>query len=61
MAGICAGVALLAASGVTAHRTITHNYRSPWCPPHVVDTVEPLWAESTVIDDRTIGLVKDAN
>ena len=61
MAGICAGVALLAASGVTAHHTITHNYRSPWCPRDVSDTVAPLWTESSAIDDRTVGVVRDAN
>ena len=61
MAGICAGVAVLAASAVTAQHQITHNYRSPWCPDAIAHTVAPLWTTSMVIDDRTVGVVRDRN
>lgn len=58
---ICAGVALVAAAGVTAGRRITHNYRSPWAPSDVVEAVEHLWAGAAVENERTIGVVRDQN
>ena len=61
MGAICAGVALVAAAGVAADRRITHNYRSPWAPPEVVEAVGHLWAGAIVEDDRTVGMVRDGN
>lgn len=58
---ICAGVALVAAAGAAAGRRITHNYRSPWAPPEVVEAVGHLWAGAVVEDDRAVGVVRDGN
>ncbi len=43
LAGICAGVLILADAGLTAGRRITHNYRAPWAPPEIRDFVAHLW------------------
>lgn len=58
---ICAGVALVAAAGVAAGRRITHNYRSPWAPPELVDAVGHLWRDAVVEEDRKVGVVRDGN
>jgi putative intracellular protease/amidase len=59
VAGICAGVAVLAASGLTTGRHITHNYREPWAPPDVVTFVAHLWEGAVVEADVSIGVVRD--
>ena len=56
---ICAGVALVAAAGVAAGRKITHNYRSPWAPPELVEAVGHLWRDADVEQDRKLGVVRD--
>lgn len=61
VAGICAGVLLLAAAGVTEHRHITHNYRSPWCPASREAAVAHHWLETNVEEDRAVGVVRDGN
>jgi putative intracellular protease/amidase len=61
VAAICAGVALVAAAGVTMGRRITHNYRSPWAPPDLIRVVEHLWVGASVEEDRTVGVVRDRN
>jgi len=59
VAGICAGVLVMAASGVTAGRSITHNYRRPWAPPEIAEFVDRFWAGATVEPDPAIGVVVD--
>ncbi len=59
VAGICAGVAVLAASGLTTGRQITHNYREPWAPQDVVTFVAHLWEGAIVEADVSIGVVRD--
>ncbi len=59
VAGICAGVLVLAAAGVLTDRTITHNYRAPWAPPEVERFVERFWEGATVEPDTGRGVVVD--
>jgi putative intracellular protease/amidase len=61
VAAICAGVALVASAGLVAGRRITHNCRSPWAPPGLAETVEHLWTDALVEQDRTVGVVRDGN
>jgi putative intracellular protease/amidase len=61
VAAICAGVALVAAAGITTGRRITHIYRPPWAPPELVGAVEHLWAGAAVEGDSKIGVVRDGN
>lgn len=42
VAGICAGVLVLADAGILRGRHITHNYRSPWATTDVEAFVQPL-------------------
>lgn len=59
VAGICAGVLVMADAGLLAGRSITHNYRPPWAPAAVVDFVAPLFDGVHVEEDRTVGVVVD--
>lgn len=59
IAGICAGVLVLADAGVLASRHITHNYRSPWASEAIESFVAPLLDGTIVEDDRERGVVQD--
>lgn len=59
VAGICAGVLVMAAAGVLQGRSITHNYRPPWAPPEVVAFVERSWLGAMVEPDPAVGVVVD--
>ena len=61
VAGICAGVLVMASAGLLAGRSITHNYRSPWAPPEVVDFVADRWLGARVEADPEVGVVVDEN
>ncbi len=59
VAGICAGVLVMAAAGLTAGRSITHNYRQPWAGPEIARFVDRFWAGATVEPDPGVGVVVD--
>ncbi len=59
VAGICGGVLLLAAAGVTAGRHITHNYRRPFASEDIEAFVQHFWTSSDVEQDPTVGVVVD--
>ena len=61
VAGICAGVLVMAASGLLAGRRATHNYRAPWAPREVEDFVSSYWSDVDVEPDPTIGVVTDGS
>lgn len=61
VAGICAGVLVLADAGVLDGSTATHNYRAPWAPPEVATFVAELFANVTVEPDPSIGVVIDGS
>ncbi|MCX7207105.1 MAG: DJ-1/PfpI family protein [Proteobacteria bacterium] len=61
LAGICAGVLVIAASGLLAGRRATHTYTAEFAPLHIVSFVASLWQgviyerANTVIDGRLIS------
>lgn len=59
VAGICAGVLVMAAAGLLRGRAVTHNYRKPWVPAEVEDFTGWLWDGATVEPDPTVGVVVD--
>lgn len=61
VAGICAGVLVLAGAGLLVDRSITHNYRRPFAPPEVEAFVEQFWVGALVEPDPSIGVVVDGN
>ena len=50
IAGICAGVVVLADAGLLAGRRITHNYGPTSAPPEVVAATEHFWENTSVVD-----------
>ncbi len=59
VAGICAGVLVMAAAGLTAGRAITHNYRWPWAGPEIAEFVDRFWTDAAVEPDPAVGVVVD--
>lgn len=59
VAGICAGVLVMARAGVLVGRKATHNYRAPWAPIEVEQFVSEFWAGVDVEADPTVGVVTD--
>ena len=59
VAGICAGVLVMARAGVLAGRKATHNYRAPWAPVEVEQFVAEFWTGVEVEPDPTVGVVTD--
>lgn len=53
VAGICAGVLVLADAGILRGRHITHNYRAPWATDDIEEFVRPLLEGATI--EPTIG------
>ncbi|MEM9653520.1 MAG: DJ-1/PfpI family protein [Actinomycetota bacterium] len=59
IAGICAGVLVIAAAGLLVGRSVTHNYRPPWAPPEVSSFVAHFWEGAIVEPDPSVGVVVD--
>jgi putative intracellular protease/amidase len=61
LAGICAGVLVVAATGLLAGRRAAHNYTAEFAPVHTVNFVSPLFQRviyeraNAVIDGRLIS------
>jgi len=58
VAGICAGVLVLAKAGVLRGRSATHNYTPEHAPPAIVAAAAPYW-EGMTFDDGPV--VVDGN
>lgn len=61
VAGICAGVLVMADAGLTRGRSITHNYRPPWASDDITGFVAKFWDGASVEPDPAVGVVVDAN
>jgi protein deglycase len=61
LAGVCAGVLVLAKSGVLQGKRIVHNYRSPFAPPENVRFVANFWEGASVLQDSKCVAVRDGN
>jgi len=53
LAGICAGVLVLAKGGVLRGRRVTHNYTPAFAPPEIVAAAAPWW-EGTTYDEGPV-------